>query len=88
MRLLLRQTFLFGVAIALNSVDFRATVIVMSLMASATQIGYFAISFRVVEVLIGVPALVMAAAFRLPAPNAMTRSASQTRRDVCSSWPC
>ena len=62
-RLLLRQAFLFGVAIALNSVYFRVTVIVMSLMATATQIGYFAISFRVVEVLIGVPALVMAAAF-------------------------
>lgn len=60
---LLRETFVFGIAIALNSVYFRVTVVVMSLAASAAQTGYFAISFRVVEVLIGVPGLVMGAAF-------------------------
>jgi len=60
---LLRETFVFGVAVALNTVYFRVTVIIMSLLATAVQTGYFAVSFRVVEVLIGVPALVMAAAF-------------------------
>ncbi len=60
---LLRETFSFGVAVALNTAYFRVTVIVMSLVATAVQTGYFAISFRVVEVLIGVPGLVMAAAF-------------------------
>jgi O-antigen/teichoic acid export membrane protein len=60
---LLRETFLFGVAIALNSVYFRVTVIIMSLTATAAETGYFAISFRVVEVLIGIPGLLMAAAF-------------------------
>jgi len=62
-RELLRETFTFGVAIALNTAYFRVTVIVMSLLATAVQTGYFAISFRVVEVLIGVPGLVMAAAY-------------------------
>lgn len=60
---LLRETLLVGVAIALNTVYFRVTVIVMSLVATAVQTGYFAVSFRVVEVLIGVPGLVMAAAY-------------------------
>lgn len=60
---LLRETVVLGVAVALNTVYFRVTVIIMSLLATALQTGYFAVSFRVVEVLIGVPALVMAAAF-------------------------
>ncbi len=60
---LLRETLFVGVAIALNTVYFRVTVIVMSLVATAVQTGYFAVSFRVVEVLIGVPGLVMAAAY-------------------------
>jgi len=60
---LLRETFVLGVAVALNTVYFRVTVIIMSLLATAVQTGYFAVSFRVMEVLIGVPGLVMAAAF-------------------------
>jgi O-antigen/teichoic acid export membrane protein len=60
---LLRETFVVGAAIALNAVYFRVTIVIMSLVATAVQTGYFAISFRVVEVLIGVPGLVMAAAF-------------------------
>ena len=60
---LLRETFVLGVAVALSTVYFRVTVIIMSLLATAVQTGYFAVSFRVVEVLIGVPVLVMAAAF-------------------------
>jgi O-antigen/teichoic acid export membrane protein len=60
---LLRETAVFGIAIALNSVYFRVTVVVVSLAASAAQTGYFAISFRVVEVLIGVPGVLMGAAF-------------------------
>lgn len=60
---LLREIFVLGVAVALSTVYFRVTVIIMSLLATAVQTGYFAVSFRVVEVLIGVPVLVMVAAF-------------------------
>jgi O-antigen/teichoic acid export membrane protein len=62
-RRLLGDTFVYAVAIALNSVYFRVTVVIMSLVASVSQTGYFAVSFRVVEVLIAVPALVMGAAY-------------------------
>jgi O-antigen/teichoic acid export membrane protein len=60
---LLSDTFVYAIAIALNSVYFRVTVVIMSLVASVSQTGYFAVSFRVVEVLIAVPALVMGAAY-------------------------
>jgi O-antigen/teichoic acid export membrane protein len=60
---LLRETIPFAIAIALSSVYFRVTVLVMSLRASALQTGYFATSFRIVEILIGLPVLVIAAAF-------------------------
>jgi O-antigen/teichoic acid export membrane protein len=80
---LLRETLVVGVAIALNAVYFRVTVIVMSLVASAEQTGYFAVSFRVVEVLIGVPAVLMAAAFPILARagrDDRERFAQATRR--------
>lgn len=60
---LFRETFPFAVAIALSSVYYRVTVIVMSLEATALQTGYFATSFRIVEVLIGLPVLVIGAAY-------------------------
>lgn len=60
---LLRETLPFAVAIALSSVYFRVTVVVMSLMATALQTGYFSTSFRVVEVLVSLPPLIISAAF-------------------------
>jgi O-antigen/teichoic acid export membrane protein len=60
---LLRETFPFAVAIALSSIYFRLTVVVMSLEATALQTGYFSTSFRIVEILIGLPVLVIGAAY-------------------------
>jgi O-antigen/teichoic acid export membrane protein len=60
---LLRDTLPFTAAVAVNVVYFRVTILVMSLRASELETGYFATSFRVVEVLLGVPALVIGAAF-------------------------
>jgi O-antigen/teichoic acid export membrane protein len=60
---LLRETVPFAVAVALSSVYFRVTVVVMSLEATALQTGYFSTSFRVVEALIGLPVLVIGAAY-------------------------
>jgi O-antigen/teichoic acid export membrane protein len=60
---LLRETLPFAVAIALSSVYFRVTVVVMSLEATALETGYFSTSFRIVEILIGLPVLVISAAF-------------------------
>ncbi|MGZ4168471.1 MAG: oligosaccharide flippase family protein [Solirubrobacteraceae bacterium] len=60
---LVRDTLPYAAAIALNTFYFRITIVVMSLIATAQQTGYFATSFRVTEVLIGVPALAIGAAF-------------------------
>jgi O-antigen/teichoic acid export membrane protein len=60
---LFRETFPFAIAIALSSVYYRVTIVVMSLEATALQTGYFATSFRIVEVLVTLPVLVIGAAY-------------------------
>jgi O-antigen/teichoic acid export membrane protein len=60
---LLRDTIPYTAAVALNVVYFRVTILVMSLQASNAQTSYFATSFRVVEVLLGIPALVIGSAY-------------------------
>lgn len=80
---LLREVLPFAVAIALSSIYFRLTVVVMSLEASPLQTGYFSTSFRVVEILIGLPALVIGAAYPIitrAARDDPARFAYATRR--------
>ena len=60
---LVRDTLPYAAAIAVNTLYFRVTIVVMSLAASPPMTGYFATSFRVTEVLIGVPAIAVGAAF-------------------------
>lgn len=60
---LLRDTAVFAIAIAVNTLYFRLTLVVLSLVATEAETGDFAISYRVMEVLIGVPALLIGAAF-------------------------
>jgi len=60
---LLRDTLPYTAAVALNVVYFRVTILVMSLSATELETGYFATSFRVVEVLLTIPALVVGAAY-------------------------
>lgn len=76
---LVRDTLPYAAAIAVNTLYFRVTIIVMSLAASARQTGYFATSFRVTEVLIGVPALAIGAAFPI-----LSRSADDDQRRFTS----
>ncbi len=60
---LLRDTIPYAVATAVGAVYFRLAIILMSLIASAEQTGYFGASFRGVEVLIVVPQLLVSSAF-------------------------
>lgn len=60
---LLRDTFVFAVAIAVNAIYFRVTVLVMSFESTDLQTGYFSTSFQVVAVMIGLPALIVGSAF-------------------------
>lgn len=60
---LLRDTLPYAAAIAVSTLYFRVTIVVMSLIASPRQTGYFATSFRVTEVLVGVPAIAVGTVF-------------------------
>jgi O-antigen/teichoic acid export membrane protein len=62
-RPILRDTLPFAAATALGFVYFRVVVIAMSLVSTAEETGYFSASFRIVEVLIAVPSLLVTAAF-------------------------
>jgi O-antigen/teichoic acid export membrane protein len=61
--LLLRDTVPFAVATAVNVVYFRTAIVLMSLVATAEETGIFATSFRVVEILVAVPALAVSTVF-------------------------
>jgi O-antigen/teichoic acid export membrane protein len=64
---LLRETLPFALASAAAVLYFRIGVILMSLLASASQVGYFGASFRVIEVLSVVPTLAVTAMFPIVA---------------------
>jgi len=60
---LLRETVPWAVISAVNIVYFRVSIVLMSIVASAAQTGYFATSFLITQVLVGLPGLVIGAAF-------------------------
>lgn len=69
---LLRDTAVFALAVALNSLYFRVTLVIMTLLTTAVETGYFAISFRIMEALVVVPLLLIGAAFPIVARAART----------------
>ena len=60
---LLRESIPWAVVAAVNIVYLRIAIVVMSLVAAAVQIGYFAISFRIMEVLVGIPGMILVPVF-------------------------
>jgi O-antigen/teichoic acid export membrane protein len=62
-RSLLRDAVSFSVATAVIAVYFRVALIVVSLVTDKHQTGYFSVPFRVIEVLLSVPALLVSVAF-------------------------
>jgi O-antigen/teichoic acid export membrane protein len=71
-RELLRDVLPYSVAVATAVIYFRVAVIVVSLATSSQEIGYFGTSFRILEVLISVPALLAGAAFPVFAHSALS----------------
>lgn len=62
-RPLLRAALPFVVATAIYGIYLRVAVILVSLITSEEQLGYFGASFRVIEVLLAIPGLAVSAAF-------------------------
>ena len=52
----------YSAAVAASSVYFRVSILLVSLLASATELGYFSASYRIIEVLTAVPALLVGSA--------------------------
>jgi O-antigen/teichoic acid export membrane protein len=71
-RELFAETLPYAIALSIAAIYFYVTVIIMSLIATATQTGLFATSFRVTQVALAIPGLLLTAIFPL-----MTR----TRRE-------
>jgi O-antigen/teichoic acid export membrane protein len=69
---LMGDTLPFAMASALSVLYLRTTVILTSLVANSHQSSYFATAFRVMEVLIGVPVLLIGALFPVLARAAAT----------------
>jgi O-antigen/teichoic acid export membrane protein len=60
---LLHDTLSYALATAVTAVYFRVAIVVVSLVTSSRQTGYFSVSFRVIEVLVSVPGLLVGVAF-------------------------
>jgi O-antigen/teichoic acid export membrane protein len=64
-RALFAETLPYAIALSIAVVYFYVTVILMSLIATPTQTGLFATSFRVTQVVIAIPGLLLTAVFPL-----------------------
>ena len=58
-RSILRDTLPIAAAGAVHTVYFRVTLLLMTLLATGVETGYFALSFRIIEVAVQLPALVV-----------------------------
>lgn len=82
----------YAIAVSVASAYFYVTVIVMSLIASDTQTGLFSTSFRVIQVLLGIPALLLTAIFPLLSRSVAADTAKQaigkvfTAAAICGAW--
>jgi O-antigen/teichoic acid export membrane protein len=66
-RYLAREALPVAIASTIGSFFYRVAIIMMSLLATAEETGYFSASFRIVEAIIMVPGLLTAAAFPIVA---------------------
>jgi O-antigen/teichoic acid export membrane protein len=67
---MIRETLPYAIATFVNASYLRIAIVVLSLLATGLETGYFATSFRVLEVLIGLPGLLIAAVFPVIARSA------------------
>ncbi|MGH3993338.1 MAG: oligosaccharide flippase family protein, partial [Pseudonocardiaceae bacterium] len=62
-RVLIRDVLPYATVVLVSIIYFRVALIVLSLVSSTRETGYFGASFRVTEVLIAIPQLAVASAF-------------------------
>jgi O-antigen/teichoic acid export membrane protein len=62
-RPLLAAVLPYAAAVAASALYFRVSILLVSALSDPTQLGYFAASFRIIEVLTPIPALMVGSAF-------------------------
>jgi O-antigen/teichoic acid export membrane protein len=62
-RTLLRPVLTYSVAVAAGALYFRIAIVLVSLIAGGHQLGYFSVSYRVIEGIFVLPGLLVGAAF-------------------------
>ncbi|MDQ3722180.1 MAG: oligosaccharide flippase family protein [Actinomycetota bacterium] len=62
-RALIVPVFTYSIAVAAATLYFRIAIVLVSLLTSGAQLGYFSLSFRIVEALFAIPGLLVGAAF-------------------------
>jgi O-antigen/teichoic acid export membrane protein len=70
-RMLIREILPFALASTIAVIYFRLSVVVVSLTASATELSYFGLSFRILELLIVIPGIMVTGAFPIFARSAV-----------------
>jgi O-antigen/teichoic acid export membrane protein len=78
-RELFAETLPYAIALSIATIYLYVTVIIMSLIASPTQTGLFATSFRVTQVALTIPGLLLTAVFPL---MARTRSPHEAQGEM------
>jgi O-antigen/teichoic acid export membrane protein len=68
---LIREVMVIALSVAIYALYFRITLLITSLTSTAEQTGYFSISFRLMEALVGIPALLIGAAFPIISRSAL-----------------
>jgi O-antigen/teichoic acid export membrane protein len=80
-RYLVSQTLPLAAASVLGAVFYRVAIVMMSLIASAEETGYFGVSLRIVEVFIAVPTIIVGSALPI-----LARAAETDRRRLSSAF--
>jgi O-antigen/teichoic acid export membrane protein len=62
-RALISPVLTYSIAVAAGALYFRIALVLVSLMAKGHEVGYFGLSYRVVEILFVIPGLLVGAAF-------------------------
>ena len=84
-RKVLRQILPYSAAVVLSVLYFRVVQIMISLLSSGTQTGYFGVAFRILETVTTVPPLVVSSALPILARSAaLTIPTASTTPDAGS----
>ena len=62
-RALIAPVLTYSLAVAAAALCFRIAIVLVSLLAGEEELGYFSLSFRIIEVLLVIPGLLVGAAF-------------------------